>query len=203
MWLWKGEKSSEPCGDVRARVCVCARTHQANRDHASPAAGFEILPRPSTKNPWSSDLKPLELFYAEMNFSIAEGVFGKGSACQPPCQHGLLMARGTSEVVGCQVEKWPRGCWWCDLSTGVKPKPTLSFLWRGWTLLHGSSPAGWAFPTQRGYQAQSTGSGTYGNHRCHTNAHSSCKYSKGETFCAHGGGRQETRRRVLPAPQVA
>lgn len=79
------KKSGVPCRDVRACVCVCARTHQANRDHASPAAGFEILPHPSMKNPWSSDLKPLESFYAEINFSIIEGVLGKGSACQPPC----------------------------------------------------------------------------------------------------------------------
>lgn len=135
------QKSGVPCRDVRACVCVCARTHQANRDHASPAAGFEILPRPSTKNPWSSDLKPLESFYAEINFSIIEGVLGKGSACQPPCRHGLLMARRTSEMVGCRVEKWSGGCWWCDLSAGVKSKPMLSILQRGRTLLHGPSPA--------------------------------------------------------------
>lgn len=124
-----------------ACVCVCARTHQANRDHASPAAGFEILPRRSMKNPWSPDLKPLESFYAEVNFSIVEGVFGKGSARQPPCRHELLMAKGTSVLVGCQAEKWPGGCRWCDLSAGVKPKPTLSSLRRGRTLLHGPSPA--------------------------------------------------------------
>lgn len=111
-------------------MCEPARTHQQNRDHTLLPAGFEILPRPSMKkknnrktNLWSSDLKPLALFGAQINFSITEGVLGEGSAGQQLCWHRLPVAQGWWDG------RWKRdlgGCWWWDLSTGVKAKPNLN-----------------------------------------------------------------------------
>lgn len=109
-------------------MCEPARTHQQNRDHTLLPAGFEILPRPSMKRKktlWSSDLKPLALFGAQINFSITEGVLGEGSAGQQLCWHRLPVAQGWGDGRW-KRGRWMGGCWWWDLSTGVKAKPNLS-----------------------------------------------------------------------------